>query len=90
MKQNVPCRSFEGVVPPHFYGEMVKTEYGCQILQDKGYLTDFIHFIRAHAMESEDYEIIQKLKSVLWAVVCTRLYFMFPLLTLNAGKYCCH
>ncbi|THV00832.1 hypothetical protein K435DRAFT_827891 [Dendrothele bispora CBS 962.96] len=59
---------FEGTVPPHFYGEMVKTELGCQILQEKGHFVEFAQFIRQHAHESEDPELIMKLKSVLWAV----------------------
>ncbi|KAF5369485.1 hypothetical protein D9758_002757 [Tetrapyrgos nigripes] len=59
---------FEGTVPPHFYGEMAKTELGCVILQEKGHFAEFAQFIRQHAHESEDPELIMKLKSVLWAV----------------------
>ncbi|KAJ3921151.1 Rapamycin-insensitive companion of mTOR, N-term-domain-containing protein [Lentinula edodes] len=59
---------FEGTVPPHFYGEMAKTELGCQVLQEKGHFGDFAQFIRQHGHESEDTELIMKLKSVLWAV----------------------
>lgn len=61
--------ALEGSVPPHFYGEMAKTEPGCQILQGKGHFTDFAEFIRHHGDESEDPELIMKLKSILWAVV---------------------
>ncbi|KAJ7600701.1 Rapamycin-insensitive companion of mTOR, N-term-domain-containing protein [Mycena floridula] len=60
--------AFEGTVPPHFYGEMSKTELGCQILQEKGHFADFADFIRQHGDESEDAELIMKLKSILWAV----------------------
>ncbi|KAF9267369.1 hypothetical protein L218DRAFT_977972 [Marasmius fiardii PR-910] len=60
--------TFDATVPPHFYGEMSKTEFGCQILQDKGHFTDFAQFIRQHGYESEDPELIMKLKSILWAV----------------------
>ncbi|KIK69496.1 hypothetical protein GYMLUDRAFT_33864 [Collybiopsis luxurians FD-317 M1] len=59
---------FEGTVPPHFYGEMAKTELGCHILQEKGHFAEFALFIRQHGHESEDPELIMKLKSVLWAV----------------------
>lgn len=62
-------RAFDGTVPPHFYGEMAKTELGCQILQEKGHFTEFSQFIRQHSQESEDTELIMKLKSILWAVV---------------------
>ncbi|KAF7288523.1 hypothetical protein HMN09_01381300 [Mycena chlorophos] len=60
--------AFEGTVPPHFYGEMSKTELGCQVLHDKGHFAEFAAFIRLHSAESEDSEMILKLKSILWAV----------------------
>ena len=63
---------FEGTVPAHFYGEMAKTELGCQILQEKGHFTEFAQFIRHHSHESEDSDLIMKLKSILWAVVRLR------------------
>jgi rapamycin-insensitive companion of mTOR len=56
-------------VPEHFYGEMAKTELGCQVLQEKGHFADFALFIRQHGRESEDPELILKLKSILWTVV---------------------
>lgn len=59
---------FDGSVPPHFYGELVKTELGCQVLQEKGHFSDFVQLIRMHGHESEDPDMIIKLKSVLWAV----------------------
>lgn len=61
--------AFEGAVPPHFYGEMAKTELGCQILQEKGHFAEFTQFISKHGLEGDDAEIIMKLKSILWAVV---------------------
>jgi rapamycin-insensitive companion of mTOR len=60
--------SFEGTVPPHFYGQMAKTDLGCQILAEKGHFTEFVHFIRTHGQESDDSVMIMKLKSILWAV----------------------
>ncbi|KAI0775530.1 Rapamycin-insensitive companion of mTOR, N-term-domain-containing protein [Trametes elegans] len=60
--------AFDGIVPPHFYGVMAKTELGCEVLQEKGHFAEFAHFIRRHGLESEDQEVIFKLKSVLWAV----------------------
>lgn len=58
----------DGTIPHHFYGEMAKTELGCQILQEKGHFTEFSQFIRKHGKESDDTELIMKLKSILWAV----------------------
>lgn len=80
---------FEGTVPAHFYGEMAKTELGCQILHEKGHFAEFAHFIRQHSHESEDSDLIMKLKSILWAVVriltlCTINNFG---LTLSSGEY---
>jgi hypothetical protein len=62
-------RDFDGSVPPHFYGELVKTDLGCQVLHEKGHFSDFAQLIRLHGHESEDPDMIIKLKSVLWAVV---------------------
>ncbi|KAF8195553.1 Rapamycin-insensitive companion of mTOR, N-term-domain-containing protein [Pholiota molesta] len=59
---------FDGIVPAHFYGEMAKTELGCQVLQEKGHFVEFSQFIRQHSQESEDTDLILKLKSILWAV----------------------
>ncbi|KAL4262714.1 RICTOR family protein [Pleurotus pulmonarius] len=50
------------------YVVQVETELGCQVLQDKGHFADFAHFIRQHSHESEDSDLILKLKSILWAV----------------------
>ncbi|KAJ3479559.1 hypothetical protein NLI96_g8977 [Meripilus lineatus] len=60
--------TLDGIVPPHFYGVMAKTDLGCQVLQEKGHFGEFAAFIRRHGLESDDQEVIQKLKSVLWAV----------------------
>lgn len=53
---------------------MAKTELGCQVLSDKGHFAEFAHFIRQHGLESEDFDLITKLKSVLWAVVRGRVF----------------
>ncbi|PIL22333.1 hypothetical protein GSI_15021 [Ganoderma sinense ZZ0214-1] len=60
--------AFDGIVPPHFYGVMAKTDLGCEVLQEKGHFAEFAHFIRQHGLESEDQDLILKLKSILWAV----------------------
>jgi rapamycin-insensitive companion of mTOR len=66
---SMTVRSFEGVVPPHFFGEMAKTEFGRQTLHEKGHFPEFALFIRQHGQEKEDPELILKLKSILWTVV---------------------
>ncbi|CAJ0913292.1 7498_t:CDS:10 [Entrophospora sp. SA101] len=61
-------KSLDGLTPPHFYGELIKTIEGCQMLRDKGHFTEFSNYIKNHGMEDTNYPIIKKLKSVLWAV----------------------
>ena len=56
---------------------MSKTELGCQVLQEKGHFVDFAHFIRQHGQESDDPEVILKLKSVLWAAVSDKIPVRF-------------
>lgn len=65
-----PCLDevFSGVPPLHFYGELVKTAEGCEVLNQKGHFLEFAHFIRQHGMEGSDGEILNKLKSILWTV----------------------
>ncbi|KDQ62311.1 hypothetical protein JAAARDRAFT_30208 [Jaapia argillacea MUCL 33604] len=60
--------AFDGIVPRHFYGELAKTELGCQVLNEKGHFAEFAHFIRQHGHEDDDADLILKLKSILWAV----------------------
>ncbi|KAK0530307.1 hypothetical protein OC842_003969 [Tilletia horrida] len=60
--------AFDGTVPPHFFGEMAKTAEGCALLEEKGHFSEFASFIRRHGKESDDVEIIAKLKSMLWTV----------------------
>jgi rapamycin-insensitive companion of mTOR len=64
------------VVPPHFYGELAKTDLGCQVLEQSGHVTEFARFIRQHGLEADDADLILKLKSVLWAVVSYFTWFI--------------
>jgi rapamycin-insensitive companion of mTOR len=57
------------IPPPHFYGEITKTEEGCNVLREKGHFPEFARYIRQHAMEASDTAVLLKLKSALWAVV---------------------
>ncbi|CAO3594443.1 unnamed protein product [Absidia cylindrospora] len=58
----------DGLSPPHFYGELTKTEEGCTLLRDKGHFQLFTNYIRDYSLEPQDAETMQQLKSVLWAV----------------------
>ena len=56
---------------------MAKTELGCQVLQEKGHFAEFSQFVRQHSHESEDMELLMKLKSILWAVVRLPMLCLF-------------
>ncbi|KAJ8123591.1 hypothetical protein ONZ43_g500 [Nemania bipapillata] len=55
-------------IPPHFYRELTRTKEGCQLLEDKGHFQEFASTIREHGMQSDDQELITKVKGCLWAV----------------------
>ncbi|KAI1180291.1 Rapamycin-insensitive companion of mTOR, N-term-domain-containing protein [Nemania sp. FL0916] len=55
-------------IPPHFYRELTRTKEGCQLLEDKGHFQEFACTIRDHGMQSDDQELITKVKGCLWAV----------------------
>lgn len=70
---------------------MAKTELGCQVLIEKGHLAEFAHFIRQHGLESEDLDLILKLKSILWAVVsCSVILHCSLGISTPLGKYRSH
>lgn len=58
----------DGLSPPHFYGELTKTEEGCQLLRDKGHFQLFVQYIRSYSLDNQDIDALQQLKAVLWAV----------------------
>ncbi|GAA5998873.1 hypothetical protein JCM5350_007882 [Sporobolomyces pararoseus] len=61
--------SFDGTPPSHFYGELVKTSEGCEILDDSEHFLRFCDIIRDHADGRElEPEYVAELKSVLWAI----------------------
>ncbi|KAI4870886.1 Rapamycin-insensitive companion of mTOR, N-term-domain-containing protein [Hypoxylon rubiginosum] len=55
-------------VPPHFYRELSRTKEGCRLLEEKGHFEEFASTIREYGMQSEDHELITKVKGALWAV----------------------
>lgn len=61
--------AFDGTPPPHFYGQLVKTAEGCDILRDSGHFDLFTEVIQQHEEFALDHDYVVQLKSVLWAVV---------------------
>ncbi|KAH7308090.1 Rapamycin-insensitive companion of mTOR, N-term-domain-containing protein [Stachybotrys elegans] len=55
-------------VPPHFYRELTRTQEGCRLLSDKGHFEEFATTIREYGMQTEDAEMMTKVKGCLWAV----------------------
>lgn len=55
-------------VPPHFYRELTRTQEGCKLLREKGHFDEFAATIREYGMQSDDPEMIVKVKGCLWAV----------------------
>ncbi|CAG8659844.1 24353_t:CDS:10, partial [Cetraspora pellucida] len=66
--KDVKISMFDGISPAHFYGELTKTDEGCQLLREKKHFSEFANYIREHKEEKRDANIISKLKSILWAV----------------------
>jgi rapamycin-insensitive companion of mTOR len=55
-------------VPPHFYRELTRTQEGCKLLSEKGHFNEFVSTIHDYGMQSDDPEMIVKVKACLWAV----------------------
>ncbi|KAI0166292.1 Rapamycin-insensitive companion of mTOR, N-term-domain-containing protein [Xylariaceae sp. FL1272] len=55
-------------IPPHFYRELTRTKEGCRLLESKGHFLEFASTIRDYGMQSDDPELITKVKGCLWAV----------------------
>ncbi|OAV98339.1 hypothetical protein PTTG_25752 [Puccinia triticina 1-1 BBBD Race 1] len=60
--------SVDGSPPPHFYGELVKTAEGRELLTAKGHFDEFVKTIRQHGREECDLEVINQVKTALWAI----------------------
>ncbi|KAF9355130.1 hypothetical protein BGX26_006953 [Mortierella sp. AD094] len=56
------------VLTPHFYGELTRTEEGCDLLRRKGHFGEYARYIREHCAESKDPATLSDLKAILWAV----------------------
>ncbi|RCI05307.1 hypothetical protein CU098_010819 [Rhizopus stolonifer] len=60
----------DGLTPPHFYGELTKTEEGCNLLREKGYFKLFADYVRDFPLgeQSKAEASLGQLKAVLWAL----------------------
>ncbi|KAI8586531.1 Rapamycin-insensitive companion of mTOR, N-term-domain-containing protein [Geranomyces variabilis] len=64
-------RDQNGVAPPHFYGELARTQEGTELLRSKGHFSDFTSLIRRRRQNGwagvQPADVLH-LKGVLWAV----------------------
>ncbi|TPX62078.1 hypothetical protein PhCBS80983_g00632 [Powellomyces hirtus] len=64
-------RDMDGVAPPHFYGELARTQEGTELLREKGHFQEFAELIRKRQHDgwsgTEPVNVL-RLKGVLWAV----------------------
>ncbi|KAM0264970.1 hypothetical protein ACHAQJ_000486 [Trichoderma viride] len=67
-EQEAETEFHDSHIPPHFYRELTRTQEGCKLLSDKGHFEEFASTIRDHGMQSDDPELITKVKGCLWAV----------------------
>lgn len=63
------AHSSDGHPPPHFYGELVRTEEGCKYLRAASHLEDFAAIVSLHEDSDLDADYVVMLKAVLWALV---------------------
>ena len=57
-----------GLLPPHFYRELARTEEGCKLLRQSGHFYDFASAVREFNLEEEEFETLIKVKGCLWAI----------------------
>ncbi|KAK8220800.1 Rapamycin-insensitive companion of mTOR, N-term-domain-containing protein [Phyllosticta capitalensis] len=65
---DIPEPQNYGLVPPHFYRELARTLEGCKLLEQKGHFDEFATTIKELGGETDDAEIMLKVKGCLWAV----------------------
>jgi len=65
-KNTLPIEKLE--IPPHFYGELIKSKEGSDFLREKGHFKEFANYIRKYGMKNLNRKKLLKLKSILWAV----------------------
>lgn len=57
-----------GLLPPHFYRELARTDEGCKLLAQSGHFYEFASIIRDFELDDEESETLLKVKSSMWAV----------------------
>lgn len=57
-----------GLLPPHFYRELARTDEGCKLLAQSGHFYEFAAIIRDFDLDDEESETLIKVKSSMWAI----------------------
>lgn len=65
--------------PTHFYGQLTRTDGGCDLLRETGHFMKFIQIIHLYGLgtKSLDATALLKLKAALWAVVS--IYYLLSI-----------
>ena len=83
--QQLTVRTYDGTAPSHFFGELTKTPEGCQLLRERGIVTELAELVRLHGMEGADHGVMTSVKSALWALVSSTRSWRRQMLT--TGKH---
>ncbi|OAD02912.1 hypothetical protein MUCCIDRAFT_143465 [Mucor lusitanicus CBS 277.49] len=69
-KKTINPQPGDGLTPPHFYGELTKTEEGCNLLRERGHFKLFADYVRNFSLKKQDQveASLGQLKAVLWAL----------------------
>lgn len=65
---------YDTIAPTHFLGELSKTPEGCQMLRERGLVSDYAEIIRIHGIEDGDEAFLMNVKMALWALASRSLY----------------
>lgn len=57
-----------GLLPPHFYRELARTEEGCKLLLQSGHFYEFASTIREFRLDDEEHDSLTKVKGCMWAI----------------------
>lgn len=54
-------------IPPHLYGQLARTDAGCQYLQELRMLPEWVSLLRGDQFEAYDAHMLHQIKAALWA-----------------------
>lgn len=67
MEQAMALEQSSGPIPPHLYGQLARTEAGCQYLKELRVLPEWVSLLQCDQLEAYDAHILHQVKAALWA-----------------------